>query len=63
MQCSLFGVEDDEHNHSSVQSYDLIWDLVAYERAVARRHEVIVHCGLCGVEHDERNDPLVQAVI
>ena len=44
--------------------YNLIWDLVAFERAAARqlgfdRQEVIVHCSLCVVEQDERNDPLV----
>ena len=32
------------------KDYDLIWDLLASERAAARRHEVIVQCGLFGVE-------------
>ena len=38
-------------------------DVVAFERAAVRRHDVIVRCSLFGVEHDERNDPLVQIMI
>ena len=44
---------------SKLGNCDQIWNLVAFNRATVRRHEVIVHCIMFGVEHDE---PLVPSI-
>ena len=39
-------------------NYDLIWDLVAFNRATHRRHEVVSHCSFFVAEHDNATTKL-----